>query len=366
MKAAVLNQVGAPMTIEDLRLADPGPGEVQIRLAGCGVCHTDLHVIKGEVAFPMPAVLGHEVSGIIEEVGPGVDGLERGDPVVCSFIMPCGRCAYCFQGRDDLCVNFFNQNRLRGTLYDGATRLARPDGSDVWMYSMGGLAERAVAPAGGVFKFQSDIPLDRASIIGCSVFTAYGAIKNQAKVTAGESVAVFAIGGVGINVVQIARAFGATDVIAVDVRDDKLELAKQLGATGVVNGAMEDAPARIREMTGGRGVDVAIEALGRPETVLQAYGSVADGGRVVIVGISDAGTTVPIEITRTVRRGISIIGSYGARVRTDMPTVIRLVERGLVDIEAAISKVYALDEVNEAYDTLNRGQTVGRSIISFT
>ncbi|PZC46871.1 MAG: S-(hydroxymethyl)glutathione dehydrogenase / alcohol dehydrogenase [Chloroflexi bacterium] len=366
MKAAVLNKVGAPMTLEDLRLSEPRAGEVQIRVVGCGVCHTDLHVIKGEVGFPTPAVLGHEVSGIVEEIGPGVEGLATGDPVVCSFIMPCGRCNYCFQGRDDLCVNFFDYNRLKGTLYDGTTRLARADGSDVWMYSMGGLAERAVVPAGGVFKFQSDIPLDRASIIGCSVFTAYGAIKNQAKVSAGESVAVFAIGGVGINVVQIAKAFGATDVIAVDIRDDKLEMAKRLGATEVINAATEDAPARIREITNGRGVDVAVEALGRPETILQAYQSVADGGRVVIVGISDAGTTVPIEITRTVRRGISIIGSYGARVRTDMPTVIRLVERGLVDINAAISKVYTLDDVNEAYDTLNKGQTVGRSIISFT
>ncbi|MEX2598019.1 MAG: alcohol dehydrogenase catalytic domain-containing protein, partial [Dehalococcoidia bacterium] len=274
MKAAVLSTPNEPMSLEDIRIADPKEHEVLLKVAACGVCHTDLHVIKGEVKFPTPAVLGHEVSGTVEAVGPGVVNVKPGDRVACSFIMPCGSCELCTQGREDLCSTFFSHNRLNGHLYDGTSRLSRPDGSPVAMYSMGGLAEYAVTPDTSVFKLPDGLPLAESAIIGCSIFTAYGAVRHQADLRPGQSIAVFAIGGVGTQVLQMAKAFGAGEIIAVDVRADKLEMAQAMGATHVIDSSAQDPVAKIMEITGGRGVGVAVEALGLPVTVQQAFNSV--------------------------------------------------------------------------------------------
>lgn len=265
-----------------------------------------------------------------------------------------------------MCETFFAYNRLKGQLYDGTTRLARPDGSPVWMYSMGALAEYAVTPASSVFPLPDSIPLREAAIIGCSVFTAYGAVRNQAELRMGESAAVVGVGGVGTNVIQIAAAVGASPLIAVDIDDAKLELAQSFGATHSVNAAYGDVPARIREITDGNGVGAAFEALGKPDTVQQAFQSVADGGRVVMIGIASAGETVPLEITRIVRRGVRIIGSYGARAGTDMPRILNLVERGVVDVgRRIITRRYPIEQVNDAYAALGRGEVVGRALIEF-
>ncbi len=365
MKAAVLNVINTPLSVEDVPIPTPLAGEALIKIAATGVCHTDLHVMRGEVAFPTPCVLGHETSGTVEAVGDGVTNVAVGDRVVCSFIMPCNDCSYCKRGRDDLCETFFAYNRLKGQLYDGQTRLARHDGSPLAMYSMGALAEYAVTPASSVFRLPEGIPLNEAAIIGCSVFTAYGAVHNQAALMPGESVAVYAVGGVGTNVVQIAATAGAAQVIAVDLDDAKLEMARSFGATATINARLEDPPERIREMTAGRGADVAIEALGSSQTVLQAFGSVADGGRVVMIGIAAAGETVSLEITRIVRRGVRIIGSYGARAGVDMPEIIRLVEEGVLNVERPITRRFPLENVNDAYEALGRGEIVGRALITF-
>ena len=241
MKAAVLSAVGGPIAIEDIPTPSPKASEVLVRVTACGVCHTDLHVVKGEVQFPLPCVLGHEISGVVEEVGPEVTTVQRGDAVVCSFIMPCGVCHYCVRGRDDLCETFFAMNRLRGTLYDGTSRLRRSDGTTLAMYSMGGLAEYAVVPVNDVFPAPAGVPLTDACILGCAMMTAYGAVKNQARVQPNETVAVIGTGGVGSNVIQVAKTFGAGQIIAVDVRDDKLEAARGLGATHTVNAARQEA-----------------------------------------------------------------------------------------------------------------------------
>lgn len=368
MLAAVLPEVQAPLVVEDIPTPSPRAGEILVRVAACGVCHTDLHVIKGEVKFPTPAVLGHEISGTVAALGPGAatstgGRFAEGTPVVCSFIMPCGTCAWCVQGRDDLCETFFAMNRLRGTLYDGTSRLGRADGSPLAMYSMGGLAEYAVVPATDVFPLPEALPLTDSCIIGCALMTAYGAVRHQAALQAGETAVVVATGGVGSNMIQLAAAFGAAAIIAVDVRDDKLEAARRVGATHTVNAARVDAAAAILEYTKGRGADVAFEALGRPETVAQAFGAVRDGGRVVVVGIAPGTTAAPIEITRLVRRGIRLIGSYGGRVRTDVPAILQLVERGVVNPSRTISRRYTLAEAPRAYDALNRGEIVGRAIV---
>lgn len=366
MKAAVLPAVGAPLHIEDIPQPTPQAGEVLVRVVACGVCHTDLHVIKGEVGFPTPCVLGHEISGVVEAVAPDVRTARPGDPVVCSFIMPCGVCAYCVRGRDDLCETFFAMNRLRGTLYDGTSRLRRTDGTTLAMYSMGGLAEYAVVPASDVFLAPAGVPLADACILGCAMMTAYGAVKNQAHVQPNETVAVIGTGGVGSNVIQVAKAFGAGQILAVDIRDDKLEAARGLGATHTINAAREDVVATVQSLTQGRGVDVAIEALGRPETVVNAFMMTRDGGRLVVIGIAPGTTTASIEITRLVRRGIHMMGSYGSRVRTDMPEVLALAARGQVSASQPITRRYTLDQADAAYAALNRGEIVGRAIVTMS
>ena len=335
-----------------------------VRVAACGVCHTDLHVMKGEVKFPTPAVLGHEISGIVESTGDGVENIKPGDAVVCAFIMPCGECYYCVRGIDDLCEKFFKYNRLLGKMYDGETRLFRNDGSPLWMYSMGGLAEYAVVPKTAVFRLPTNLPLKEGSILGCGIFTAYGAAKNQGAIRPGESVGIVAVGGVGLSLVNMARIFGAKTIVAIDIRQDKLHAASSLGATHVVDSSKEDVMSEISRITQNRGVDLAFECLGRPGTVIQAFDMVRDGGRVVIVGIAPTGATAGIEITRLVRREVKLIGSYGARTRTDMPEILSLAEKGEIDLNHIVSREFTLQHVNEAYSTLAKGEIVGRAIVT--
>jgi S-(hydroxymethyl)glutathione dehydrogenase/alcohol dehydrogenase len=363
MRAAVLDAANQQLHLEDVPVPTPRAGEVLVKVGSCGVCHTDLHVIKGEVAFPTPCVLGHEISGTVAGRGPGVQGPADGTPVACAFIMPCGTCRYCVQGRDDLCETFFAMNRLKGTLYDGETRLARADGTPLWMYSMGGLADYAVVPATDVFPLPDGVRKHEAAILGCAVFTAYGAVRHSADLRTGESVAVVAVGGVGMNLVQVARAFGASQIVAVDIVDEKLDMARRLGATHTVNGTRDNVVASVRELTGGAGVDVAFEALGRSETFIQASEVLRDGGRMVAIGIAPGTTTAPLEITRLVRRSQRVIGSYGARTRSDMPRVLDLAAHGVFRPEDVVTRHYALEQVDEAYTALTRGEIAGRAII---
>jgi S-(hydroxymethyl)glutathione dehydrogenase/alcohol dehydrogenase len=332
-------------------------------VAACGVCHSDLHVAKGDIPFITPCVLGHEISGLVESLGPGVTGIRPGQRAVASFIMPCGRCAFCERGRDDLCETYFSMNRKRGVLYDGETRLFRADGAPVWMQMMGGLAERAVVPATDVFPLPEHLPLEESCILGCAVMTAYGALRHAAQLLPGETVALVGSGGVGSNLVQLARHLGAREVMAIDVRDEKLEEARKLGATRTVNAVREDPVEAVRGWTKGAGVDVAVEALGRPETVVQAFTMTRDGGRTVVVGVAPAGSTAPIELGRLVRRGIRLVGSFGCRVRADMPEIIRLASDGKIELRRPVTRRYRLEEAQEAFDALGRGDIVGRAIV---
>jgi S-(hydroxymethyl)glutathione dehydrogenase/alcohol dehydrogenase len=363
MKAAILESAPGGMRIEQIPVPEPRAGEILVKVAGCGVCHTDLHVMKAEVAFPTPAVMGHEISGVVAALGPGVTGPAVGTRVASAFIMPCGFCTPCGAGRDDLCDSFFAMNRLKGTLYDGTTRLRRQDGSPIAMYSMAGLAEYSVVPATDVFPLADGLPLEESSVLGCAIFTAYGAVRHAGDLRGGERIAVVAAGGVGINIIQIARAFGASQIIAVDVKDDKLEAATRLGATDVVNSTKTDAVARVRELTAGRGVDVAFEVLGMPQTFTQAFEMIRDGGRMVAVGIAPGKTTAPVEITRLVRRELRIAGSYGARTRADMPEIIRLAAQGVFRPETMVTQRFSLDDADAAYQALARGEIVGRAIV---
>lgn len=364
MEAHVLRTTGGDLSLEDVVHAAPRTGEVLVRVAACGVCHTDLHVIKGEVAFPTPCVLGHEISGWVEELGPGVEGLTVGDRVACSFIMPCGTCRHCAQGNEDLCEEFFAKNRLKGQLYDGSSRLSDATGAPIAMYSMAGLAEFAVVPATGVFHLPDSIPLEQAAILGCSVFTSYGAVHNVGDVRTGDTVAVVAAGGIGLNIIQMAAAHGAERVIAVDIDDVKLELARAMGATDTVNSARQDPVQVVRGLTDGQGVDVAFEAFGSAATVRTAVDLVDDGGRVVLVGIAPAGVEAQINIAHVVRRKIQILGSYGARASQDMPAVLELVAQGRIRLDDLVTDTYPFTEADAAYKDLDARLIRGRAIIS--
>ncbi|KAK7318378.1 hypothetical protein RJT34_03077 [Clitoria ternatea] len=369
MRGAVYREPNKPLTIEEFHIPRPKAGEVLIKNKGCGVCHSDLHVMKGEIPFSSPCVVGHEITGEVVEHGPLTDSkvIERlpvGSRVVGAFIMPCGSCSYCSQGNDDLCESFFAYNRAKGTLYDGETRLfLRGSGKPVFMYSMGGLAEYCVVPANALSVLPESLPYTESAILGCAVFTAYGAMAHAAAVRPGDSVAVIGTGGVGSSCLQIARAFGASDIIAVDVQDVKLQKAKTLGATHTINSAKEDPIGKILEITGGKGVDVAVEALGKPQTFAQCTQSVKDGGKAVMIGLAQAGSLGEVDINRLVRRKIQIIGSYGGRARQDLPKLIRLAETGIFNLELAVSRRYSFEEASKAFQDLNEGRIVGRAVV---
>lgn len=346
---------------DEIDVAAPHPGEVLVDVAACGVCHTDLHVMKDEVAFPTPAVLGHEVSGVVREVGEGVTHVAPGDRVACSFIMPCGTCRHCAKGLEDLCETFFQQNRLAGHLFDGTTRYSRA-GEDVATYSMGGHARSCVVPGQAVFPLPDEVPLHDAAILGCSLFTGYGAVRGVADVQPGENVAVVATGGVGLSIIHLARAAGAQRVIAVDIDDETLALAAELGATDVINSATQDAAGEVRRLLG-HGVDVAFEALGSVATVSLAVDLLDDGGRAVLAGIAPAGQTLDVEIAKLVRRKLRILGSFGAPASTTMPEVIRLAAEGSIDLERLITDRFTFEETAEAYRKLNEREIRGRGVV---
>lgn len=368
MRASVLRDVESGLHTEEIRTPHPKEGEVLVKVSACGMCHSDLHVLGGAIAFPKPCVLGHEVAGEIVEVGPHNEhtGLRVGQRVAGAFLMPCGQCAACSAGRDDLCGPFFDLNRLKGRLYDDTTRLFDPEGDPIWMYSMGGLAEYCVIPATSVAVLPDDVDPVAGAILGCAALTAYGAVRNGADLRHGETVAVVAVGGVGSNVIQIARSFGAREVIAIDISDDKLEDARRLGATHVVNSMTQDAREAVFKLTGGKGVDVAFEVLGRPQTWATALDVLSDGGRMVPIGLGAGVQSAGVEINRTVRRSQSIRGSYGARTRRDLPEVIRLAAGGVVDYRSIVSRRIGLDQVAEGYEQLEQGVVRGRAVVDMS
>ena len=318
MKAAILEQRPGGLHIEEIPMPEPLAGEVLVKVTACGVCHTDLHVMKAEVAFPTPAVMGHEISGTVVGARPRRRGSAVGTPVASAFIMPCGFCRRVRRRtrrpvrqllRDEPPEGARSTTARRGC----AATTARRSRCTRWRAWRSMRSCRRPTSS----RCPTACRSHESAVLGCAVFTAYGAVRHGADLRGGERIAVVAAGGVGINIIQIAEAFGASQIIAVDVRDDKLEVARRVWAppTSSTRRAT-DATARVRELTDGRGVDVAFEVLGLPQTFTQAFEIIRDGGRMVAVGIAPGKTTAPVEITRLVRRGLRIIGSYGARTRS--------------------------------------------------
>ncbi len=277
--------------------------------------------------------------------------------------MPCGTCEACSRGRDDPCEPFFSFNRLRGQLFDGETRLATTDGEPVAMYSMGGLAEYAVVPATAVAPLPNGMDPTTAAVLGCAALTAYGAVRHGADLHVGETVAVVAPGGVGTTIVRLARAFGARQVIAIGRSGEKLAAARAAGATHTVNSVTEDVRKAVLQATGGRGVDVAFEALGRPETWATALSVLGDGGRMVPVGLGGSGSEAVVPINQLVRRGQRIVGSYGARTRTDLPAVVDLAAHGVIGHDDLVTRRFSLDELGDGYAALAAHEITGRAIV---
>ena len=363
MRASVLFEQGQPLSVEDLELAPPKTGEVRVRMVASGVCHSCLHAADGSwTGVPVPIVLGDEGAGVVEEVGPGVDGLTPGDPVILSWAPTCGRCHYCVVGRPNLCER---RQPGRGVLPDGTTRMSLR-GRPVHHYGhVATYASHTVVHESCAILIDRDMPLDRAALIGCSVMTGVGAVINTAAVPAGASMAVFGAGGVGLNVVQGGALVAAHPIIAVDVKPAKLDHARAMGASHVVDAAREDAVSAIRRFTR-LGADYTFVAVGDTRAVTQALEALAPGGTCVLIGVPATGATLPLDVRPLVTAERVIRGcSYGsARTREDLPRLVRLYLAGKLNVDQLITQRYGLDEANEAFRALAAGE-LARGLIVF-
>jgi len=363
MKAAVLYEAGKPLVIEDIKLAPPKAGEVRVKVAANGACHSDLHVMTGDMRMPLPIVLGHEGAGIIEEVGPGVASVKQGDHVVLSFSPVCGHCYYCTQGTPHLCET---RPKALGTLLDGTTRLSK-NGQDISHFAFtASFAEETVVPESCAIKIREDVPLDRACFVGCGTMTGIGAAINTANVQPGTSVAVIGCGGVGLNVIQGAALAGARQVIAIDLLPKKLDFAKIFGATHFVNPSQDDPFKAVMDLTGGRGVDYAFEVISTAKTIELAFKMTARRGTCTIVGVSPEGARLSLNPNVFTMMEKKLIGSYygSTRPRVDMPRFIDMYMDKKIKIDELVSQTFPLEKVNEAYDLLKQG-SVARSVIKF-
>jgi S-(hydroxymethyl)glutathione dehydrogenase/alcohol dehydrogenase len=363
MKAAVLYEAGKPLVIEDIKLAPPKAGEVRVKVAANGACHSDLHVMTGDMRMPLPIVLGHEGAGIVEEVGPGVASVKQGDHVVLSFSPVCGHCYYCTQGTPHLCET---RPKALGTLLDGTTRLSKNGQSISHFAFTASFAEETVVPESCAIKIREDVPLDRACFVGCGTMTGIGAAINTAHVQPGTSVAVIGCGGVGLNVIQGAALAGARQVIAIDLLPKKLDFAKIFGATHFVNPSQDDPFKAVMDLTGGRGADYAFEVISTAKTIELAFKMTARRGTCTIVGVSPEGARLSLNPNVFTMMEKKLIGSYygSTRPRIDMPRLIDLYMEKKIKIDELVSRTFPLAGVNEAYDLLKKGE-VARSVIKF-
>ena len=365
MRAAVLRETGGPLSVEDVELADPGPGEATVRLVASGVCHSDWNVVTGATPNPLPAVLGHEGAGVVEAVGEGVTEVAEGDHVILSWLPACGKCFYCLEGRGVLC-EVAMADMFEGTLPGGTLALSR-NGESLYHYSyLSTFAERCVVPVTCCVPVRSDAPLAVAALVGCAVMTGFGAAVLRARVAPGSAAVVYGAGGVGLSAILGCRMAGARTIVAADPVAFKRETALELGATHAVDPANDDVAGLLRELTDGRGADYAFDAAGAPGVVAQAYDAVRRGGTVVAVGIPPVGATADLPGPSLPREEKIVTGSfYGScRPRVDMPLVVDLYMEGRLDLDALVSRTYPLDEINEAFAAMNRGE-VARAVIGF-
>ncbi len=355
VRGVVALEKGAPVRVETISVPDPGPGEVVVTVAACGVCHTDLHYREGSINSDFPFLLGHEAAGTVEAVGAGVTNVAPGDYVVLAWRAPCGRCRSCLRGRPWYCFDSANASHPM-TLLDGTPLTAA--------LGIGAFAEKTLVAAGQAVKVDPRARPEAAGLIGCGVMAGFGAAVNTGRVTRGDSVAVIGCGGVGDAAIAASALAGARIVVAVDVDDRKLEWAKGFGATHAVNAARQDAVEAIKDLTGGFGADIVIEAVGRPETYQQAFLARDLAGTLVQVGVPDPSMTIELPLIELFGRGGALKSSwYGDCLPSrDFPMLIDLYLAGKLDLDGFVSETIGLDGVEEAFARMKRGEVL-RSVV---
>lgn len=372
-RAAVLYEMGAsqpyaeslPLVLDEISLAEPGPGEVLVEIAAAGLCHSDLSVIDGSRPRPMPMVLGHEASGIVREIGQNVSDFAAGDHVVFSWVPVCGRCLCCASGRGALCEPGVQAN-IDGTLLRGARRFT-DSSSRVCSHHLGvsAFSNFTVAAQESLVKIDTSLPLEQAALFGCAVMTGVGAVVNTAHVNAGQSVAVFGLGGVGLSAVMGARAAGAFPIIAVDIVAEKLSLASEAGATHTIDGAQNDPIEAIKQIAKG-GADYVFESVGSEKALIQAYLATQRGGTTIAIGLPAPQKLFSVPALSIVAEERTIKGSYmGSAVpRRDIPRFIEMYQAGILPVDKLQTHTLRLDEINAGFDRLAQAQAV-RQVITF-
>ena len=355
VKGVIVRTKGAPVEVVDIVVPDPGPGEAVVKIAACGVCHTDLHYREGEVNDEFPFLLGHEAAGTVEAVGAGVTEVAPGDFVILSWRAVCGQCRACARGKPQYCFNTHNAKQ-KLTLTD-ATELSPALG-------IGAFIEKTLVAAGQCTKVDPQADAAAVGLLGCGVMAGFGAAVNTGGVSRGDSVAVIGCGGVGNAAIAGSSVAGATTIIAVDIDDKKLEWARSFGATHTVNSREQDAVEAIRELTGGFGADVVIDAVGRPETYEQAFYARDLAGTVVLVGVPTPDLEVTLPMIEIFGRGGSLKSSwYGDCLPSrDFPMLVDLYRQGRFDLGRFVSETITLDDIESAFEKMRRGEVL-RSVV---
>ncbi|MED4225168.1 Zn-dependent alcohol dehydrogenase [Neobacillus cucumis] len=367
MKAAVMTGYGQPLEVKEVEIAEPKANEVIVKIAATGVCHSDLNALNDETT-PIPTILGHEGAGIVEEVGPNVKNVKPGDKVALSWVPYCGTCEFCITGNVHLCESAFGP-MFNGTLLDGTSRLSC-DGEKVYHNSLlSTFSEYAVVPEMSCVKIPDEMPLAQASLIGCGVATGYGAAVNAAGVKPGSTVAIFGIGGVGVNAIQGARIAGASKIIACDVKASNLEIAKKFGATDTVNVGEENAEEALKSLTGGFGVHYAIDCTGNTNAAESAWKGTRKGGTVVIVGAFNPSKVLSLPAGGFHRVGKVLKGSFYGDTQPfrDFPIISKLYLDGRFNLDDLVLDRIKLDDINKAFDSFHDccSINVGRTVIEF-
>ncbi|MCE2403689.1 MAG: S-(hydroxymethyl)mycothiol dehydrogenase [Dehalococcoidia bacterium] len=357
VRGVIARRKGAPVTIEPVMVPDPGPGEALVRVQACGVCHTDLHYREGAINDDFPFLLGHEAAGVVERVGSDADGLAPGDFVIIAWRAPCGGCRSCLRGRPWYC--FASRNAKQPMTLQDSTPLSPALG-------IGAFAELTLVDSGQAVKVDPAARPEAAGLVGCGVMAGLGAALNTGGVSRGDSVAVIGCGGVGDAAIAGARLAGAHTIIAVDIDDRKLEWAREFGATHTINGAQTDPVEGIREITGGNGVNVAIEAVGTPKTYEQAFYARDLAGTVVLVGVPSPDMKIEIPLLEVFGRGGTLKSSwYGDCLPSrDFPMLIDLYLQGRLDLDRFVSETISLDDVEASFHKMEQGEVL-RSVVVF-
>ncbi len=355
VKGVIARAKGEPVELTDIVIPDPGPGEAVVKIQACGVCHTDLHYREGGINDDFPFLLGHEAAGVVESVGEGVTEVEPGDFVILNWRAVCGNCRACRKGKPWYCFATHNATQ-KMTLTDG-TELSPALG-------IGAFAEKTLVAAGQCTKVDAEARAAAVGLLGCGVMAGFGAAVNTGGVGLGDSIAVIGCGGVGNAAIHGAKVTGATTIIAVDVDDRKLERAKAFGATHTVNSSTEDAVERIRELTGGFGADVVVEAVGRPETYEQAFYARDLAGTVVLVGVPTPDMQVTLPMIEIFGRGGALKSSwYGDCLPSrDFPMLVDLYRQGRFDLDAFVTETIGIGDVEAAFEKMHHGDVL-RSVV---